>query len=61
MVKITENKTKKIAIKSAYMGGENLLLDEEDGEAIDLYKILRDNFGDGVSFSIAVTYKKDTE
>jgi hypothetical protein len=42
MVKITENRTKKITIKDCYMGGENLLLDGEDGETIDFYKILRD-------------------
>lgn len=61
MVKITENRTKKITIKDCYMGGENLLLDDEDGEAIDFYKILRDTFGDGVNFNITVTFKEDKE
>ena len=60
MIKIKETKTKTISVKNVYMNGENLMLDE-NGEAVDFYKILRDTYGDGTDFEIKVTVKVDTE
>ncbi len=60
MIKIKETKTKTISVKNVYMNGENLMLDE-NGEAVDFYKILRDTYGDGTDFEIKVTVKVDAE
>lgn len=60
MIKIKETKTKTISVKNVYMNGENLMLDE-NGKAVDLYKILRDTYGDGTDFEIKVTVKVDAE
>lgn len=60
MVKIKETKTKTINVKNVYMNGENLMLDE-NGKAVDFYKILRDTYGDGTDFEIKVTVKVDAE
>lgn len=60
MIKIKETTTKTISVKNVYMNGENLMLDE-NGEAVDFYKILRDTYGDGTDFEIKVTVKVDAE
>lgn len=60
MIKIKETKTKTISVKNVYMNGENLMLDE-NGKAVDFYKILRDTYGDGTDFEIKVTVKVDAE
>lgn len=60
MIKIKETKTKTISVKNVYMNGENLMLDE-NGEAVDFYKILRNTYGDGTDFEIKVTVKVDAE
>lgn len=58
MVKIKETKTKTVTIKDVYMSGENLLLDE-NGENVDVYKILRDAYGDGTEIEIKATVKAE--
>lgn len=60
MVKIKETKTKTVSIKGVYMNGDNLLLDE-NGNSVNLYKILRDAYGDGTDLDIKVTVKTDSE
>lgn len=60
MVKIKETKTKTVSIKGVYMNGDNLLLDE-NGNSVNLYKILRDAYGDGTDLDIKITVKTDSE
>lgn len=60
MIKIKETNTKTITVKNVYMSGENLMLDE-NGEKVDIYKVLRDAYGDRTEFEIKVTVKVDTE
>lgn len=59
MISIKETVNKSLTIKDAYMDGTTFC--DEDGNPIDLNKLLQNTYGDGVQFVVKVSAKADRD